>query len=105
MGASSMSWSPDGERLAFNSARSGNAEVYTMSADGSDVKQITFNSANDTGPIWSPDGKQIAFTSDRDGNAEVYVMRSNGAHEVRLTNNDAFDATVSWQPIPKPGKH
>lgn len=35
-------WSPDGTKLAFQSRRSGDFEVYTMdSTDGSDVRRLT----------------------------------------------------------------
>ena len=34
-------WFPDGRRLAFQSTRSGRMEVWTVNADGSDLRQIT----------------------------------------------------------------
>ncbi len=34
-------WSPDGKRLAFQSNRSGRMEVWTMSADGTHLRQLT----------------------------------------------------------------
>src|SRR5205085_11203593 len=41
------SWSPDGSKIAFESNRDGNYEIYEMNADGSDQKRITDNGAND----------------------------------------------------------
>src|SRR5688572_529571 len=35
-------WSQDGARIAFSSDRDGNYDIYTMAADGSDVRQVTF---------------------------------------------------------------
>ena len=49
-------WSPDGSRVAFESRRDGNYEIYVMDADGSDEERLTNNSASDRRPIWSPDG-------------------------------------------------
>ena len=49
-------WSPDGTKIAFNSDRDGNFEVYVMDADGSNQTRLTNNPADDGGPAWSPDG-------------------------------------------------
>ncbi len=68
-------WSPDGRRIAFDSDRDGNFEVYAMNADGSGVTRLTVRDAHDVGPAWSPDGRRIAFHSNReDGNWDIYVM-------------------------------
>lgn len=56
------SWSPDGSRLAFMSARVGPTCIYTMNADGSNQQllvRMTTGSAID--PRWSPDGATIVF--------------------------------------------
>ena len=36
-------WSPNGKYLSFQSSRDGDEEVYTVRLDGSDVRQLTFN--------------------------------------------------------------
>ena len=45
-------WSPDGRHIVFQSHRSGSDQIWTMLADGSKVKQLTFN-GNNTQPNWS----------------------------------------------------
>jgi Tol biopolymer transport system component len=50
----SPNWSPDGTRIAFESDRDDNWEIYVMNADGSDQTNLTNNSAYDTSPAWSP---------------------------------------------------
>ena len=94
----SPAWSPDGSRIAFNSDRDGNTEVYAMNADGSGVARLTYNDAVDGGPAWSPDGRRIAFESTRDGNWEIYVMNADGSGVTRLTHNDAYDWSPAWSP-------
>src|SRR6476619_6906544 len=61
-------------RIAFNSDRDGNNEIYVMSPDGTGVTRLTNEIAWDCCPAWSPDGTKIAFVSYRDGNNELYLM-------------------------------
>jgi dipeptidyl aminopeptidase/acylaminoacyl peptidase len=92
-------WSPDGTKIAFNSIRDGNREIYVMNADGSEQTRLTNNPSSDDGPDWSPDGTKIAFRSDRDGLAEIYVMNADdGSEQTRLTNNNAADVVPAWSP-------
>jgi TolB protein len=53
-----------GERIAFESNRDGDWDIYDVFADGSRLRQLTSNGARDTDPTWSPDGSDIIFTSD-----------------------------------------
>jgi hypothetical protein len=46
-------WSPDGRSLAFASDRDGDYEIYVMSVDGSSIRQITDNTAQDRWPLWA----------------------------------------------------
>lgn len=46
------SWSPDGRHIVFQSSRSGSEQVWTMLADGTNQKQLTFTGSN-TQPNWS----------------------------------------------------
>ena len=92
--------SPGGGRIAFDSDRDGNPELYTMRANGSDQTRLTFNQASDFLSTWSPDGRKLAFTTDRGGNVEVYTMRADGSQQVNRTHNPAFDFDPDWQPLP-----
>jgi Tol biopolymer transport system component len=85
-------------RLAFESARTGDFEVFSMNPDGTDVVNLTQNPAADIEPDWSPDGTRIAFVSDRDGNNEIYLMNADGTNQVRLTSSLAADENPDWSP-------
>lgn len=85
-------------RIAFQSFRDGNYEIYTMNTDGTGQMRLTNNSADDAIPSWSPDGSKIVFYSNRDGNNEIYVMNADGTGQTRLTNNGFTDGDPSWSP-------
>ena len=71
-------FSPDGRRVAFASARSGELEIWTADIDGGNAAQLTTQAAIPGFPKWSPDGNSIAYHSDATGRAKVYVVPSNG---------------------------
>ena len=51
----------DGKKLVFTSMRDGDLDIYTMNADGNNVKRLTNELGYDGGPFWSYDGKQIVY--------------------------------------------
>lgn len=90
------SFSYDGKQLAFTSFRDGNAEIYTMNTDGSNVRRVTNHPAFDNYPVFSPDGKKIAFIATGDGNAEIYLMQADGTGLFRLTHTKADETAPQF---------
>src|SRR5215510_10811823 len=63
--SASPRWSPDGEKLAFISARDGDDQIWTIDVSSGALMKITHLATGAGGdPVWSPDGNWIAFTSD-----------------------------------------
>jgi Tol biopolymer transport system component len=86
-------------KIAFDSDRDGNEEVYVMNADGTGQTNLSNNPAWDGIPVWSSDGTKIVFSSMRDGDFEVYVMNVDGSGQTNLTNNPGqTDYNGSWSP-------
>jgi len=85
-------------RIAFSSNRFGMYNIFTMNADGSDIRILTYNSGNNYAPSWSSDGSKIAFYSSRDGNYEIYTMNTDGSGQTRLTQNMISDTDPVWSP-------
>jgi TolB protein len=56
-------YSPDGQFLYFDSARSGSLQIWRMHPDGSAAQQITADDRQNSSPHMSPDGKTLAFLS------------------------------------------
>jgi TolB protein len=46
------SWSPDNRHIVFQSNRAGGKHIWTMLADGTGVRRLTFQGEN-TEPVWS----------------------------------------------------
>ena len=84
-------YSPDGKRIAFESDRTGNLEIWTCQSNGENCSALTSFGTQATGiPNWSPDGGQIVFYSRPKQNAQIYVMNSEGGGLQRLTD-DAWE--------------
>ena len=93
----SARFSPDGERIAFASLRSGASEIWVAERDGSGLQQLTTLGA--LGVVvggWSPDGRTIAFEAALDGNTDVYLVGADGGHLRRLTEEPSIDGVPSW---------
>ena len=88
-------------KIVFVSDRDGNNEIYTMNADGSDQKRLTFNGAQDVQPCWSPDGQMIAWASNRTGDWDIWTMNADGTDQTNLTaNKDRQDTNPMWSDDP-----
>ncbi len=73
-------------------------EIFTVAADGSDVKRITNNPGYDAEATVSPKGDRMVFTSSRDGDLEIYTMALDGSDVKRLTNEVGYDGGPVWSP-------
>jgi Tol biopolymer transport system component len=69
-------FSPDGKRIAFSSARSGNWDLYVMDIDGRNVEQVANTVAQEMHPSFSPDGTRLAYCalSPRSEQWELWVI-------------------------------
>ena len=96
------SWSPDGQQVAFAASRGGYVELFTMNADGSDIRQVTHGVQGIGGrSSWSPDGRWLAFYAGPRGDRDIYLVDIASGSSLRLTyggNNTApcFSPDGSW---------
>jgi Tol biopolymer transport system component len=88
-------YSPDGRRIAFESSRSGNREVWVSDADGSNAVQLV-DMGRSGSPRWSPDSQRIAFDSNVGGNWQIYAVSARGGRPERISSSAANDAKPSW---------
>lgn len=93
----SLNISPDGERIAFVSKRTGNEEIWVCNRNGGQLMQLTaFRGPGAGTPRWSPDGKKIVFDSLAGGNPDIYVMDAGGGAPRRLTDGRHEHFMPSW---------
>jgi Tol biopolymer transport system component/predicted Ser/Thr protein kinase len=90
-------FSPDGKKIAFNSTRTGNDEIWVCNSDGSGAQQLTslLGKGNCGDPRWSPDGERITFSSNMDGRWANYVINSNGGKPKRFTPSSPVNEGVT----------
>jgi tetratricopeptide (TPR) repeat protein len=86
-----------GDKIVFMSTRDGNWEIYSMNADGSGLKRLTNNAANDGLPTWSPDGKTLAFVSNQSGPWAVWAMNADGSNRRKLFDIGGGGLVYDWE--------
>jgi Tol biopolymer transport system component/DNA-binding winged helix-turn-helix (wHTH) protein len=85
--ASSPSFSPGGERIAFswNGIKQDNFDIYVKMVDSSALVRLTQDAAVDSSPVWSPDGRSIAFCrSKADGSFAIWITSPLGGPERKV---------------------
>jgi Tol biopolymer transport system component len=88
--------SHDGQWLAYDSERGGNADIYKVRIDGGEPIQLTKDPGNDFAPSWSPDDREIAFHSSRTGARRIYIIAAEGNNERRVTNEGGEGYAPDW---------
>ena len=99
------SWSPDGQKIAFESLRDG--DIHVIDTDGTNKMRLADNPEYRHGPAWSPDGQKIAFLRNAietrpgdEGATDVYVIDEDGTNETRLTKSDSDPETRTTLGVP-----
>ncbi|MDH5505731.1 MAG: serine/threonine-protein kinase [Anaerolineae bacterium] len=80
-------------------------QIYTMRADGSDVRQLTFDIVSKSQPAWSPDGKQLLYAAHggrdiytNDLGLDIWVINADGSNPTNLTQSIGDDYAPAWSP-------
>jgi dipeptidyl aminopeptidase/acylaminoacyl peptidase len=102
MGAVDLS--PDKQTLVYsvtyfdieeNHART---DLYTINADGTDQKRITFTKVNESSPSWRPDGQKIGFISTESGSRQLWEMDADGNNRVQISDIEGGINSFKYAP-------
>jgi Tol biopolymer transport system component len=110
-------WSPDGKRLIFQSTRDEYKcdQIFTMNADGSDVRLVSTGKGQTTCGYFLKDGKHILYASTHEGSPEcppppdrskgyvwgvfptfdIYVADDTGKNLNKITDARGYDAEAT----------
>jgi Tol biopolymer transport system component len=94
-------WSPRGDRIAFQAYIDGTYHIWTIRPDGSELRQLTSGGWDDREPAFSPDGRQIAFASDRGGgsyNVWILDVGTGALRQLTRAAADVSDYQPTWSP-------
>lgn len=67
---------------------SDDGNIWTISSDGGNQRQLTNNPANDFSPRVSPDNRYIFFASNRTGANQIWRMNADGSDQIQITENE-----------------
>lgn len=116
LSGSAPDWSPNGQKIAFDSCDSGRlgckGSIYLMNADGTGMTKIVDSpTVSNVGqgfanfrfdyrgnPVWSPDGAKIMYTHWLDGGfpTELVTVNPDGSGETTVVDGDFFQNKADW---------
>lgn len=91
-------WSPDGERLLFQSASAFGSRIGVV-APGEAPRWLDDGRWFDQHPDWHPDGERIVFSSERrDSGFDLWEMELATGRARRLTRHAGDETEPAWSP-------
>jgi Tol biopolymer transport system component len=83
-------YSPDGSRLAFQSTRTGNGDVYVLTLATGNVKRVTYDDVPEQLDAWSRDGRMLYFSSgakDVNGMNDIFRVSVDGGTPMPVSDD------------------
>jgi acylaminoacyl-peptidase len=90
-------WSPEGDRLAWISDRTGSPRIFVGKLDAGAETAIVTPGISPASLAWSSDGKWIAFTTNQP-HARVFVVQASGGSVRQVSTGDFDHGPPAWMP-------
>ena len=90
----SPAWSPDGERVAFRSGRSGAGDLFVRRADGTgNAEALVDTPESEADSDWSPDGSSLIYSarSPQTGKLDLHLIDFGGTGARRVLTETQFN--------------
>ncbi|MEG4272550.1 MULTISPECIES: hypothetical protein [unclassified Microcoleus] len=105
-GGSQLFWSPDRTKIAFLFGAYPKQQIYTINADGTQIKKLTNNPQHEVYNVklfWSPDSSRIAYYYNKPGDLsgeqqDIYLIDINRGTAKNLTQKPRNYDEFSWSP-------
>ncbi|MBD1830100.1 DPP IV N-terminal domain-containing protein [Microcoleus vaginatus GB1-A2] len=105
-GGSQLVWSPDRTKIAFLFGAYPKQQIYTINADGTNLKNLTNNPQNEVYNVklfWSPDNSRLAYYYNKPGDSsgeqqDIYLLDINRGTAKNLTQKPRNYGELSWSP-------
>jgi TolB protein len=97
--ATSPSWSPAGDRIAYTARSGGRFVVATVAPDGSGTREVASATDGDCeDPSFSPDGRSLVYTYRKRGYSALKIISSDGRKQRILVSGLGDAGSPAWSP-------
>ena len=96
--------SPDGKWVAFTlttydvANNSRNSDIWLVSSEGGEPRQMTRSPKADERARWAPDSKRFAFVSTRSGTSQIWILGTDAGEAAPVDTKGLEASGVVWSP-------
>ncbi len=91
-------WSPDGQKIVYNSYKNGGPMLYLRDLVTGSFRRLSGRSGLNIGACWAPDGRELALTMSHEGNPDIYTIDLQGRILKQLVKHWGIDVSPAFSP-------
>lgn len=86
------------DQIVFTAFEHGQWNIFSISPDGDNLRQLTTDSFEERDPVFSPDGTQLAFAAKQNNNWDIYILNLQDGKQKRVTTHPHYDGAPAFSP-------